>query len=409
MTRPADRTLLGVSIGHAAHDAWFGVAPIMLASLSLSMGLTNAQIGLMLLLYQVFSSVSQPAFGRLAERIGGRPLAVGAILWTTTLFSGALFAESPLVLGLFIALAGLGSGAWHPQGSANATIAGGERWGATAASVFFLGGSLGTALLGSALGGALLGAYGRPALLVISGITVLLALTVVRRMVPRRLAARSPEASAASTAPSGAASDTATVNGGALFWTLLICLLLATALRSLTYHTLNTYVPRYQQELGMSVAGYGLLMSLFTVAIAVGGVAGAYLADHVGIRRVLIGTMVLAAILLGIFLRAQGFVSAAALVVGGLFLGPSHTLFVVAAQRRFPQRIATISGLILGFTFFSGAGGAWLLGLLADRVSLGVALAILPWALVGAALVSLVAVPRTAVQGRTSQQAKSEI
>ncbi|MHB1294725.1 MAG: MFS transporter [Anaerolineae bacterium] len=404
--RASDRTLLGVSIGHAAHDAWFGVAPILLARLSLTMGLTNAQIGLMLLMYQALSSVSQPMFGRLAERVGGRTLGVVAILWTTALYSGTLFAQTPVLLGILIALAGLGSGAWHPQGSANATIAGGERWGATAASIFFLGGSLGTALLGSALGGALLESYEPPALLVISAITAFLAIVVVRPLIPRRLPTRPAAAESTTTAESGAKG--AAPASGTLFWMLLSCLLLATALRSLTYHTLNTYVPRYEQELGMGVAGYGVLMSLFTVAIAVGGVAGAYLADHIGIQRVLVGTQAVSAALLWLFFGTQGLASSAALVLGGLFLGPSHTLFVVAAQRRFPQRIATISGLILGFSFFTGAGGATLVGSLADRIGLGAALGVLPWALVGAALISVLAVPHASVRGAKGSQIRTE-
>lgn len=87
MDRNRNRTLIGVAVGHGAHDSWSGVAPILLASLSVSLGLANQDIALMMLLYQILSSVTQPFFGTLAERIGGRPLAVGSILFTTTMFS----------------------------------------------------------------------------------------------------------------------------------------------------------------------------------------------------------------------------------------------------------------------------------------------------------------------------------
>lgn len=384
MTPQNNRTLWGEAIGHGAHDTWFGVAPVLLAALSTTMQLTNAEIGLALLLYQLLSSLTQPFFGRLAERIGGRPLAVGAILWTTLMFSAVLFVESKWLLALCMTLAGLGSGAWHPQGAANSTVAGGAKWGATAASIFFLGGTLGSAFLGSALGGFLLGTFGRRALLVVSAITVILALTVVRRMVPRRLVALAKPAPKAS--PNGAA-----LNGA--FWALFICLLLATALRSLSYHTMNTYIPKYQQDLGVSPATYGVIMSLFLVATAIGGVAGGYLADRAGLRPVLIGSMALAGLAFLAFMRGQGFWSYAWLALAGICVGPSHTLFVVAGQRLFPQRMAMISGLFLGFTFISGAGGAWLLGLLADHVGLATMLGLLPWILLGAAIIVLVGVP----------------
>ena len=385
MTLRQNRTLWGVTIGHAAHDTWYSVAPILLASLSGQMKLSNSDIGLMLLLYQAVSSVSQPFFGRLSERVGGRPLAVGAILWTTLMFSGTLFTHSKLVLASCLFLAGLGSGAWHPQGAANATISGGERLGATTASIFFQGGTLGMALLGSALGGYLLNAFGRDSLLLLSFIAILVALTVVRRMVPRRVAV--PRRSPNPVQPTRSA-----VNGNRA--TLLAFLLIATALRALAYSSLNTYIPKYQQDLGVSPAVYGLVMSLFLIATAVGGVSGSYLADRVGLRRVLVGSIALAAVVFFPFVRTYGVWSYACLVLSGFLFGPSHTLLVVTAQRRFPQRMAMASGVFLGFNFASGAGGAWLLGVLADQVGLSTMLGTLAWVLVGASLCSLVAVPR---------------
>ncbi|HHX43673.1 MAG TPA: MFS transporter [Chloroflexi bacterium] len=384
MSIAKDRTLWGVSIGHAAHDVWFGVAPVLLASLSVTMGLANSEIGFILLLYQLVSSLSQPIFGRLSERWGGRPFGVGAILWTTAMFSGVALAESKILLAVLVALAGFGSGAWHPQGAANATVAGGRRWGATAASVFFLGGTLGTTV-GSAASGVLLSTLGRSSLLIISALTITVALTLVRPWIPFHVTTAKQEEQSPTTA-NGAT--------GTAFWVLVVFLLAATALRSLTYHSLNSYVPKYQQDLGASPASYGVLMSLFLFATAIGGVMGSYVADRVGIRGVLVGTMVVAGGLLYGFLHGQGLWSDAAFVLSGLIIGPSHTLFVVAAQRQFPQRMAMISGLILGFTFVSGGGGAWLLGLAADRVGLGTALGVLPWLMLAAAACAFVALPR---------------
>ena len=400
----ARRVLLGESIGHAAHDAWYGVAPVLLAALSAQMKLSNSDIGLILLLYQAVSSVTQPFFGRLCERIGGRPLAVGSILWTTLMFSGVIFAESKIILAVCISLAGFGSGAWHPQGAANATIAGGKRWGATTASIFFLGGTVGMAFLGSALGGYLLDIYGRHSLLLIAFITTLLALTVVRRMVPRWV--NVPKRSQArGTLASESARDGFRPSHGA-FWALLIVLLLGTALRSLTSNSLGAYVPKHMQDLGVSSASYGLLMSLFLFATAIGGVMGSYSADRLGLQRVLASSVALSALALLVFVRTEGLWSQAFFVLTGLLVGPSHTLFMVAGQRQFPQSMAMVAGIFLGFTFISGAVGAWFVGWLADRVGLGTMLGVLPWALLGAAVCALVGVPRS-LPGLVSEEKDS--
>ncbi len=387
MDKTRNRTLLGVAIGHGAHDAWYGVAPILLASLSATLGLANQDIALMLLLYQVLSSLTQPFFGTLAERIGSRPLAVASILWTTAMFSGALFAESKLLLGILIFLAGLGSGAWHPQGTANATIAGGARWGATAASIFFLGGSLGSAFLGSALGGALLAAYDRRSLLVISAISVILTLTAVRAWVPRWL-------DTSAVAPKKR--QVAQRSTGREFWVLLVLLLIATALRSFVQHSLNTFIPKFQQDMGVPSNVYGVLMSLNLFGAALGGVIGSYLADRVGTRRILVASLLLGAGMLYLFMQGSGTLSYVAFVLSGLFYGPSHTLLVVSGQRQFPDKMAMMSGFFLGFTFVSGAGGTWVLGLLADRYGLPEMLSYLPWALLASAVFAFLALSRPA-------------
>ncbi len=395
MENDARKTLIGEAIGHALHDTWFGVTPVLLAAVSTSLALSNSDIGLMLLCYQAVSSITQPFFGRMAERLGGRVLAVGAILWTTLLFTGALFAPTKLLLGACIALAGFGSGAFHPQGTANATVSGGQRYGATAASLFFFGGTLGTAFVGSALGGFLIGQFGRQSLVSISVLIVILTLTVVRRMVPRELSQHQEGDKAQPQARNGAAKGAA--------WAIIVVLLASIAFRSLAQHTLNTYIPKYYQDLGVMPAIYGLLLSLFLAATATGGVLGSFLGDRIGFQRVVAGSLLLTALALFGFMRLDGLAGQACFVLTGLFLGPSHTLLLVSGQRRFPQRMAMMSGIFLGFTFVSGAGGAWLLGLLADRIGLGAALGLLPIPLVAGAICAWIAVPSERARERTRE------
>ncbi len=393
--RTLERTLAGVTIGHALHDSWYGVAPVLLAAMSAlpTFGLTNSDIGLILLFYQAISSVTQPFFGRLSERMGGRWLGVGAIIWTTLMFSGAVLAPSKLFVAICVALAGFGSGAWHPQGTANATIAGGKRYGATAAALFFTGGTLGTALLGSALGGFLLDKYGRQSLLLIAVLVLFVTLTVVRQIIPNE-----------PTAVKKAVASGHSNGRDRTFWVILSLLLGGIALRSLTNTSLTTYIPKYYQDLGASPATYGGAMSLFLVAVAIGGVVGSYLADRIGLQRVLAISLSLSALCLFGFLRADGMWSYVLLALLGFWIGPSHTLFVVAGQRRFPERMAMMAGVFLGFTFVSGAGGAWVLGLVADHLGLKAVLSILPWALFAAAGCALLSVPNKSPEAATEPE-----
>jgi len=385
MEQSKRRALIGVSIGHGAHDTWYGVAAILMAALSGTLALNNSDIALALLLYQGFSSLTQPMFGRLSERIGGRPLAMGSILWTTLCFSILLFAQTKWLLMLLMALSGIGSGAWHPQGAANAAIAGGKRWGATASAIFFLGGTLGSAVLGAAAGGFLLDRYGPRSLLIISGITVILALGFVRTMVPRWLDVPQVDAHDVAQSENG---------NGRMFWTLIVVLLVGTAMRRVANETLQTFVPKLLEDQGVATVAYGALMSLFMIATAVGGVLGSYLSDRIGLRRVLAASVLLAALAVWGFVNTGGMLSYALFILVGLLLSPSHTLFMVACQRQFPQRMATMTGFFLGYAFVTGAVGAWLVGLAADRVGLATMFGYLPYLLMGAAVLAWFGVPK---------------
>jgi FSR family fosmidomycin resistance protein-like MFS transporter len=387
MEKAQRRALLGVTIGHGAHDTWYGVAAILMAAMSGDLGLRNSDIALALLFYQGISSITQPLFGRLSERVGGRPLAVSSILWTTLCFSLLLFAQDKWVLMALISLSGLGSGAWHPQGAANAVIAGGKRWGATASSIFFFGGTLGSAVLGAAAGGFLLDRYGPRSLLIISAITIWMALGFVRTMVPRWV--ETPERS-------GQVATGGQANGGngRLFWSFIIVLLVGTALRRVAAETMQTFMPKYQEDLGVATAAYAALMSAYMIASAVGGVLGSYLSDRIGLRRVLTVSVLLSAVALWGFLQTTGPLSYALFVLTGLLLNPSHTLFMIACQRQFPQRMATVTGAFLGYAFVSGAVGAWGVGLAADKVGLFTMFTYMPWLLLGSAIFGYLGVRR---------------
>src|SRR3989337_2411031 len=70
---------LAVALSHFAVDVFNGQTGILLAVLSLPLGLTNATIGLIATIYAVVGSLSQPLFGWLTDRHGGRWAAAGGV------------------------------------------------------------------------------------------------------------------------------------------------------------------------------------------------------------------------------------------------------------------------------------------------------------------------------------------
>ena len=152
-------TLWSLTLGHFSVDMLAGAMPIAVGLyLKDALGLTLIQIGLLLGAYQMTSSLTQPIFGYLSDRYGGRWFAVGGLIWLAILQGLVGFMptfESAVVIST---LAGLGSAAFHPQGASGANIAAGEHKSAGIA-MFMLGGNGGFAV-GPILAAVVLGWMG---------------------------------------------------------------------------------------------------------------------------------------------------------------------------------------------------------------------------------------------------------
>ena len=138
------RRLSAVSFGHMAIDIINASIAMILTVLVVPFNLSNSQIALGGMIYQLMGSLTQPFFGVLADRFGGRWLGAVGLLWTSVFYFAATFSQNYITLIVLMAVASLGSGAFHPQGAMNAGAAGRERR-TTGTSIFFLLGQMGLA------------------------------------------------------------------------------------------------------------------------------------------------------------------------------------------------------------------------------------------------------------------------
>jgi len=351
-----DRSFLANAAAHGVVDFINSQRPMLLAVLSVPLGLTNTMIGLIGAAYTFSGSLSQPLFGLLADKIGTRWVVAAGVLWLAGMFGLALVVPGYAALVILI-FAALGSGAFHPAGAMQATLIGREQPSnreATAASLFFLVGQGGFSI-GPAIGGALLDHWGPSGLLLLLLVAVptgLFAGTTLRRPASSILEPELTEKL-----------DYQHRVG----WRTLLPLMLLTALRSWVQMNMITFIPKYFSDLGYRPTLYGAIATSYGIGVALGGVAGGYLADRYGKRRVIVASMVLASVMLylfpGVAKTPMVFLVAP---LAGAFAGSPQGIIVVLAQRMLPIRIGAASGLVLGFTFASGAVGTLLSGLQAD-------------------------------------------
>lgn len=345
-----------VALGHLAVDVLNGTRPVLLTYLSVSLGLTNTVLAGVSTAYVWVASASQPLFGWLADRLGARWLASAGILWMGFFFALAMLIQGPLSLVLLI-LGSLGSAAFHPAGTMEATLVGRELYAGretTASAFFFFAGQSGY-FLGPIVSGPLIDRYGASGLLVLAAFLLPIGLNAGWQLRSRAAVRSEGQKSAAD--PLRAQ----------ISWKLITLLALIGGMQAWAQQNMITFLPKYLHDLGQSPVMYGIFSGLFMGGSAFGNVLGGSLADRFGKQRVALITLLLAS--LPLFAISQigwspwlyGLVP-----LSGALTGSVHSIVVVLAQRVLPMGMGAASGLTLGFIFSAGALGTLLCGPLAD-------------------------------------------
>jgi len=134
--------LLGT--GHGVTDLNQGVLPMMLAYLQPVLAVSQFQAGFAMLIFNVSSSVIQPAFGIFSDRVRLPWLIpLGGLLAGLGISLTGIIPNYPLLLAAVL-VSVLGIAAYHPEGSKYARYSSGGGK-ATGMAVFSIGGNLGFA------------------------------------------------------------------------------------------------------------------------------------------------------------------------------------------------------------------------------------------------------------------------
>ena len=362
-----------LSAGHLATDFANGALPALLPFLVDRFDLSYTRAGLLMLASAVSSSVVQPAFGVLSDRRGAVwLLPAGVAVCGVGIALAAVAPEYWLVVAL-VMLSGLGSAAYHPEGSKFAAYASGPRR-ASGMSLFSIGGNLGYALGAIAATPLvlLLGLEGG-VLLALPGLVVAL---VLLRMTPFLLGF-APDGRGA-----GAVGDEDDVGA-------LLLLLGVIAFRSLAWFGLITFVPLLELARGHSEAYANNVLAAMLVAGGLGTLAAGPAADRVGRRPVLLASVVAIGPLIVVYLWVGGLLGAAALAVVGVCVIGTFGVTMVMSQEYLPRHIGLASGLSIGLSIGLGGVAAVGLGALADAVDLESALYVCAAAPVAATALAL--------------------
>jgi FSR family fosmidomycin resistance protein-like MFS transporter len=338
---------------HFVSDAYSNLYAPLLPALIPRLSLSLTAAGTLAMLFQLSASVSQLAFGHVADRWHPRVLMVAGPIASVAVLSFVGVAWSPVVLGAILVIGGLGGAAFHPTAAAIVHRLGGHRRG-LAMSIHITGGSLGYSLA-PLLFAPYVGAFGLTwtPLLALPGLALLAAVL-----------AGAPAVRPFGSGPGG---GLAALRPYAKPLTLLYFIVV---LRTMTSLSLATFVPVLLTRQGWSVGMAGVAVSIYLFAASVGGFTGGPLADRFGPKRVIAGSMILAVPFLVAAARMEGWPLVALLTAGGFFLQSTLPVNVTFAHQIAPVSAATVSSLMMGFAWGTGGLTAPLVGLMADRAGI---------------------------------------
>ncbi len=326
-----------------------GMVPALVVMYKQAFHLNYTASTLIVLVSYLTSSVAQPLYGMLADR---KPnvwwLTVGVFMSITGLALTGIAPSLPWLL-VFVAMSGLGSGAFHPEASRGTHLASGSKKG-LAQAIFQVGGNAGQAF----------GPLMVPLFLIHTGIKGLVWLLPVALLsllytgqILKWLHRRVKESAHALKQGEG---ENHIVG--------VILLVIVILFRSWCQIGVVVFLPFYLHNVSIQVSE--TLNFVFVGAGALGTFLGGLWSDRLGMKRLLLLSMFVATPFAILFPHLDGLLSYADLLLFGFSVLSSFSVSVVYMQKLLPKNIALASGLSIGFGVGAGGIGSIFMGGISD-------------------------------------------
>ncbi|MDR0893215.1 MAG: MFS transporter [Mediterranea sp.] len=346
-----------LTLGHLCTDVNQGALSAMLPFIITAYGFSYARASMLVLGCSIISSVVQPLFGWLGDKLQ-RP-------WFMSL--GILLAGAGIsMLGLFSTfvplfcctmLTGVGVALFHPEGGRLANVVAGANKGEGIGN-FAVGGNLGFAVgpLLVALTFPALGMKGAFLFIIPAIISSVLLLSQVRRF----------QSYTAIEEERIREAHIVLRDNWREFWKVTT----VNILRSVVTRSHLVFIPLYWVAVFSESDAHGsLMLTLFTFTGAFATFVGGRVSDHIGFRNciVICGALMTASILGFFFAQGNVWLAGALMLCTSIFLNFAYSPVVALSQGYLPNHIGLASGISLGVVVSMGALAAPFLGAIGDK------------------------------------------
>ena len=356
-SKPSSNRAWLFALGHFINDLYPAFLPPLLPLLVEKFQLTFTRASVLATVLSFSSSMTQPLFGYLADKLGGRTfLILGPLVGGVSLsWIGAIDHYSFLIFLLI--LGGMGVASFHPEAAAmSASLSGRKK--TLGMSIFMLGGNAG---------------YGLGPFLILLTVTNLgMEWSFLASLPALGLAwlmyryAPLPEKQTAAVLRSPSPLEPPRSRQLVRF-SLLMGVVVFRVMAALS---ITTFLPMIQKFRGFSLLAAGSSFTVFMVCGALGGVTGGILADRVGRKKLILSSFIIIIPVLLAFLFLKGPASFLILSLLGFLFFLSEPACIVLAQEMAPGRARTVSGIVMGMAWGLAGFGVLATGALADAFGL---------------------------------------
>ena len=358
------KVIFALSLVHFTGDFYAAFLTPLLPLFVDKMGLTLTQVGLLAGISRFLAFVVQPSAGYIADHYHTRVFILGGPLLATVFMPLIGVAPSYLVLILFVSMGSIGVSMFHPPAAGMVSQYSGSRFGLSMA-LFNLGGTL-----SFGLGPIFIAFFVHSWGLEFSPVTMvfgLLLMAFLYKIVPLP--------TTEGLANLGFMGSIKEAFGAV--WKPIFTIWAVMVLRSFVGQVYMTFLPIYYAREGFSLLSIGTIVSLFTVAGALSGVAAGHLSDRFGFKPVFFVSHGLATPSLYLLLLLPGDWAYVSAFLAGFFVMASLPLGVTMAQEIAPKGKSMASSLMMGLAWGTGGMMTPLAGKLADLFSIRPVLAVL--------------------------------
>ncbi|MDG6258050.1 MAG: MFS transporter [Methanomicrobiaceae archaeon] len=355
------RAIWGLSAAHLITDLYSPVLPAILPLLISVHGYSYLTAGIIVTVFQLASSFTQPIVGWLYDKKGIAIHISYSVLFGSVFISAVGLVDSyPLILA-FAAIGALGHAFFHPSALGTVSKLAEDSSRGRLTSYFVVGGNLGFAI-GPVLAGAVVGLFGLEGMIVLV-LPGLITAFVLKRILPPPAAKHADEGREMQ----GGSVPRATVVAAAL-------LVFGSAFRAWAIFGAMAFLPTYLTERGLSVTNANLVVTMMLLCGVAGQVIGGTISDRYGRKEYTLFGVAAAIPPFWVFLHSQGTIAFVALFIFGFFLWSTFSVTVAMAHELVPGSVGIVSGLMLGLAVGAGGAGVAVSGYIADMFSLQFAL-----------------------------------